>query len=134
MALARAPGKDGRLSTEDGVGLLAEEARAKALNKRLDTIAWACFLIMIGCLGLVPKEQFPEGTWLVGVGIIWLGLNVARYLNDIKMSGGTIVLGIVAIGAGAGDIYGLDLPVLPILLVLLGTHLLLKHFFEDKVE
>ncbi len=108
------------------------EAEAKALNKRLDTIAWACFLIMIGCLGLVPKEQVPEGTWLVGVGVIWLGLNAARYLNRISMSSGTIILGILAIAAGLGDIFGVSMPVLPILLVLLGISLLVKHLYEDR--
>ena len=120
------------MSSEGNLGVTPREAEEKALNKRLDTIAWACFLIMIGCLGLVPKEQVPEGTWLVGVGIIWLGLNAARYLNRIKMSGGTIVLGIVAIVAGLGDVYGLDLPVLPILLILLGAHLLLRHLHQDR--
>ena len=120
------------MSSEGNLGVTPREAEEKALNKRLDTIAWACFLIMIGCLGLVPKEQVPEGTWLVGVGIIWLGLNAARYLNRIKMSGGTIVLGIVAIVAGLGDVYGLDLPVLPILLILLGAHLLLTHLHQDR--
>ncbi len=115
-----------------GTRLTSPEARAKALNRRLDTVAWACFLIMIGCLGLVPKEQVPEGTWLVGVGIIWLGLNAVRYVNQIKMSSGTIILGILAIVAGLGDILGVSMPVLPILLVLLGINLLIKHLSEDR--
>jgi hypothetical protein len=108
------------------------ESREKALNKRLDTIAWAFFLIMIGCLGLVPKAQVPEGTWLVGVGIIWLGLNAARYFNRIKMSSGTIILGILAIAAGSGSLAGVKIDVLPVLLILLGAHLLLRHFYEDR--
>ncbi len=120
------------MSSQGSLGMTPRESEATALNKRLDTIAWACFLIMIGCLGLVPKEQVPEGTWLVGVGIIWLGLNAARYLNQIKMSNGTIILGILAIVAGLGDVLGVSMPVLPILLVLLGLSLLVKHLFEDR--
>ena len=45
------------------------------LNKRLEAIAWGLFLIMIGALWLLPDETVPEGTWLLGVGVILLGLN-----------------------------------------------------------
>ncbi len=121
------------MSTQDSLGAPSREAEARVLNKRLDTIAWALFLIMIGCLGLVPSDQVPQGTWLVGVGVIWLALNAMRYLNHIKMSSGTIILGILAILAGLGNMLGIeDMPLLPILLILLGAHLLLRHFYEDR--
>ncbi len=109
------------------------EARAKALNKRLDAIGWGLFLVMIGGLGLVPSEQVPAGAWLVGVAIIWFGLNAIRYLSGVKMSNGTIVLGIVALVAGLGQMTGLNLQLLPILLILLGASLVIRHLYEDKV-
>ena len=103
------------------------------LNERLETIGWALFLIMIGGIGLVPKEQVNGGVWLVGVGLIMLGLNVARYMNGIKTSSGTIVLGALALISGIGNLLGLDLPVLAILLILIGANLLLRQLFQDRL-
>ncbi len=102
------------------------------LNKRLETIGWAAFLIMIGGIGLVPPQQVPEGVWLIGVGLIMLGLNAARYWYRIKMSAFTIGLGILALLVGTSDLLGGELPVLPILLILIGANMLLKPLFESR--
>ncbi len=102
------------------------------LNKRLESIGWALFLIMLGGLGLVPKEQVPEGIWSIGVGLIMLGLNAARYLNQIKMSTFTIVLGFLALLTGVGELMGMDLPVLAILLIIIGAGMILKPMFEKE--
>jgi hypothetical protein len=60
-----------------------------ALNKRLDTITWGCFLIMWAGFLFVSKiwNQVPDGLWFIVVGAIMLVLNTARYFNKIKMSG-----------------------------------------------
>jgi hypothetical protein len=58
----------------------------RKITYKLESIGWALFLIMIGGLGLVSDEQVPEGARLIGVGLIMLGLNVARCLNSIEMS------------------------------------------------
>ena len=113
------------------VGDAGQTSKA-ALNKRLETVGWALFLIMIGGIGLVPKEQVNGGVWLVGVGLIMLGLNVARYINGIKTSSGTIVLGALALISGIGNLLGLDLPVFAILLILIGANLLLRQLFQDR--
>ena len=65
---------------------IVDEEKA-ALNKRLETIGWGCFLIMLGGFILVPHEIVAKGLWSIGVGAIMLGLNVARYFHKIKMSG-----------------------------------------------
>jgi hypothetical protein len=110
----------------------AQRVDKQTLNKRLETIGWALFLIMIGGLGLVPNEQVPQGTWLIGVGLIMLGLNAARLINGIPMSGFSTVLGILALLAGLGDFFGVQLPVFPILLILIGADILLKPYFEKR--
>jgi hypothetical protein len=104
----------------------------RAINERLEHIGWGLFLIMIGGLGLVPDEYVPEGLWLVGAGLIMLGLNGARYVKGIRLSGFTIVLGLIALFSGVGDMFGLDLPVLAILLILIGANMLLKPYLEGK--
>ncbi len=102
------------------------------LNKRLEAIAWGLFLIMIGGLWLLPDKTVPEGAWLLGVGLIMVGLNAARYLYGIKMSGFTIFLGIVAALIGIGALVGVDLPIFPILIILWGLSVVLEPFLKKK--
>ncbi len=120
------------MSTQQSELTNVQATEKQGLNKRLETIGWALFLIMIGGLGLVPKELVPGGMWLIGVGLIMLGLNAARYLNDIKMSGFTIVLGILALLSGLSDFFRVQLPLFPILLILIGAHILLRPLFEKE--
>ncbi len=55
----------------------------KGLNQKLNAVAWALFLIMLGGLWMTPAGTVPESTWLIGVGLILLGLNAIRYLSGI---------------------------------------------------
>jgi hypothetical protein len=102
----------------------------EALDKRLDSIGWGLFLIMLGGLWLAPKEMVPEGTWLIGTGLIILGLSVVRYLNGIEVSWFWVGLGVLALGTGVGDLVGLSLPVFPILLIIAGAATLFRVFFS----
>ncbi|MCL4859127.1 MAG: hypothetical protein KJZ93_06955 [Caldilineaceae bacterium] len=111
-----------------------EGSEKQALNQRLEAISWALFLIMLGGIGLVPNSLVPEGTWLIGVGLIMLGLNLARYLNNIPMRSGTLFLGALALIAGTASVFGVNLPIFPIALILLGVNALGKAFFARSVE
>ena len=103
-----------------------QDAQKNALDKRLDSIGWGLFLLMIGGLWLAPEGSVPEGTWLIGTGLIILGLTGVRYLNRIKISGFWVVLGILALGCGLSDLFGIDLPVFAILLIIVGASIILK--------
>jgi len=95
-------------------------------GQRLDEIAMALVLIMTGGLWLAPKAMFPEGTWLAGLGLILLGLNAARRIRGLKTSGFGIIVGLIAFAAGIGRIIGQELPLIPILLIVLGAGLVLR--------
>jgi hypothetical protein len=101
------------------------DPRKADLNSRLETISWGLFLIMIGGLALAPKSV-PEGTWLIGAGAIMLGLNVVRVLVRIPASGFSVVLGGVALAAGIGSVAGVDVPVGPLLLILIGLAVIVR--------
>ena len=101
-----------------------------ALNKRIEAVGWGLFLIMIGGIALIPDNQVPNGLWLIGVGLIMIGVNGVRYLNQIKMSSFSLVLGIVALIAGLSDFVGIDLPMFPILLILVGASILFRMLVE----
>jgi hypothetical protein len=121
--------------TQNQVGLTGtNEQEQRALDKRLESIAWALFLIMIGGIGLVPDSLVPNGVWSVGVGLIMLGLNAARYYYKIRMSKFTIVLGIVALVTGIGELVGVDLPGLAILLILIGAGMLLGPWLDKRAQ
>ncbi|HEX8968886.1 MAG TPA: hypothetical protein VF937_13450, partial [Chloroflexota bacterium] len=86
-----------------------DRTHQSTLDHQFERISWALFLIMIGGLALVPGV--PGGTWLIGTGLIMLGLNAARYMNGIRMSNFTIVVGILALGVGVAEFIGTSLPV-----------------------
>jgi hypothetical protein len=95
-------------------------------GKRLDEIALALVLIMTGGLWLAPRAMFPEGTWLAGLGLILLGLNAARRMSGVKTSGFGIMAGLFALAAGLGRILGQDLPLVPVLLIVLGVVVVIR--------
>jgi len=101
-----------------------------ALNKNLERIAWGCFLIMLGGFMFLP--QAPEGLWSIGVGAIMLGLNAARYFNQIRMSGFTTVLGILSVVGGVVQLLGVRNVEGAFLLIILGAYLVLKPWFDKR--
>ena len=103
-----------------------------AFNKRLETIAWGCFLIMLGGFMFVPEEIIEGGWWSIGVGLIMLGLNASRYLNGLKMSGFTTFLGTIAVIGGVLDLFGVSGVDGAVLLIVLGSYLVLKPYFEKR--
>ncbi|HEX8966924.1 MAG TPA: hypothetical protein VF937_03525 [Chloroflexota bacterium] len=103
-----------------------EQPRRSTLDHQLERTSWALFLIMIGGLLLLPAV--PSGTWLIGTGLIMLGLNLARRMNDLPVSNFTIVLGIGAIALGISEFVGSELPVFPLLLILIGASILWRTF------
>ncbi len=102
------------------------------LNKRLETTAWGLFLVMLGGFMFVPKSLAPDGLWSIGVGLIMLGLNVARYFNKIRMSGFTTVLGILSVIGGVVQLFGVKNMEGAFLLIILGVYLLLRPWFEKR--
>jgi len=103
-----------------------------ALNKRLESVAWGCFLIMLGGFMFVPEQIIKGGWWSIGVGLIMLGLNAARYFNGLRMSGFTTFLGILSVIGGVLDLVGMEGINGAILLIVLGGYLILKPFFERR--
>jgi uncharacterized membrane protein len=103
-----------------------------ALNKRLETMFWGLFLIMLGGQFLLKDLNLPDGLWDVGIGLILLGLNAARYFNGLRMSGFTTFLGILALVGGLAQmLFKFDLGG-ALLLIILGAYLILKPWFDKQ--
>ena len=110
-----------------------DSATTKAnLNKRLEDSGWGFFLLLIGTLLLLPSELVPQGAWLIGAGLIMLGLNGIRYLNSIGVSRFTVVLGFVAILGGLASFLGLKPPLFAIFLALIGLSIIVRSLLPTK--
>ena len=111
---------------------MVEDPERAALNKRLETIAWGLFLIMLGCFMFVPEEIIKGGWWSIGIGLIMLGLNTARYFNQIRMSSFTTFLGILSLAGGIAQVLGWTALDDALFFLLLGAFLLIRPLFDRK--
>lgn len=108
------------------------KTKRAALDARLDGIGWGVLLITIGAIWLLPEKQVPHGSWLIAAGLIMLALNAIRYFNGIRMSGFNLVLGTLACIAGLGQLFGWELPLFAIALVVIGTCMLVSTLFARR--
>jgi len=102
----------------------------KSLNRRYVTIAWGSLFLWLSILMIVPGNQSP--TFVLGAGIILLGLNLARLFSRITVSPFSIILGCLACGLGlvamfrtALNIPPFELPFLPSVLIVIGLYMLI---------
>jgi drug/metabolite transporter (DMT)-like permease len=95
-------------------------------------MGWGCFLVLLGGFMFVPEEIIKGGWWSIGVGLIMLGLNTARYFNGLRMSGFTTFLGIISVIGGVLDLVGMEGVNGAILLIVLGAYLIVKPWFDKR--
>ena len=119
------------MNAEPDSGLPAD-ARKGVLEKRLEELSWAIFLIMTGIIWLMPDDRVPGGTWLIGTGLLLLGFNVARYLNGMTIGGFTTVLGALALAGGLGEFFGAEVPILAFALIIFGASIVVKPFLVGR--
>ena len=117
---------------EESKAEIAVDADKAAMNKNFERIAWGAFLVMLGGFMFVPQEIIKGGWWSIGVGLIFLGLNAARYFNGLRMSGFTTFLGIISILGGILDLVGMEGVNGAVLIIVLGGYLILKPYFDKR--
>jgi len=99
-------------------------------NRTFEGLAWGAFFIWWGITELYPS--LPSGAWVLGFGVIMLGLNAARSYNGLPTSGFTITVGVLAVLWGGLEMAGVflnlpyELPVFAIVLIVLGVILLAR--------
>lgn len=97
------------------------------LDRRLNDIGWGLLLMLTGVIWLLPSAEVPPGTWLFGVAMILLGVNVTRYLRHIAVNGFSLTLGVAALIAAMSQIWRrTDPPLLAIFLLVIGASLVAK--------
>lgn len=103
------------------------------LDRRLNDIGWGLLLMLTGAIWLLPKTAVPQGTWLFGVAVILLGVNVARYVKHVAVSGFSVVLGAAALVAAVSQMWRTDPPLVAIFLLVIGASLVAKPLFARTV-
>ena len=102
------------------------------MNRNIDALGWGALFIWWGITLLV---KLPAGVGLIGVGLILLAANAAHYFQGMHFSGFTTVIGVLALVWGglelAGTILPFELPVFPILLIVLGLIVLFGGRLDD---
>ena len=99
----------------------------QSINRNLDTIAWGAFFAWWGITELLGS--LPEGVGIIGIGLIFVGLNLVRSMKGIPTSSFTTLLGMLALVWGGLELAGVvlslpfDLPIFAILLIVLGISL-----------
>ncbi|MBU2610537.1 MAG: hypothetical protein KJ606_06265 [Chloroflexi bacterium] len=111
----------------------------RKVNLDFETLAWSLLLIWWG-LRWWLLVSLPNGSGLIGTGVILLGLNAARSLNGLPTRGVTTMLGILALVFGglllAIDVMELSfqLPTFEILLIGFGALLLARAFKKPETK
>ncbi len=91
--------------------------------RQIDAAAWAVFFIWVG---MVMLAGLPWGWFLVGVGVLILGAQVARQQRNLKIETFGVVIGLIILAAGIWELLSLPWPLMPIALIVLGGYLLWK--------
>jgi hypothetical protein len=106
-------------------------------NRIIDTVAWGVLFIWWGITLLV---QLPAGFGLIGMGVIVLGANAVRYFQGIRINGFSAGIGVLALVWGGLELAGavltlpFELPVFPVLLIVLGVMVLIGSTRDDAVR
>lgn len=108
----------------------ALDTREKEVNSRLDTIGWGVVLVIIGLSALAGSTSewswFSEHGWMIAVGALFLGINAYRLAVGIPISWFTTILGAFAVAGGVADLTGVDLPIGPAVLIVIGLSIVLS--------
>jgi len=97
----------------------------QTLNRSLEAITWGALLIWWGITELITS--LPNGTIVIGLGLILIIVNVARSRYGVPVNRFSITIGILALVWGGLELLGVllslpfELPIFSILLIVLGV-------------
>ena len=95
------------------------------LSHKLDAVGWVLFFIWIG-IAFLADVGF--GVGLLGIGIIVLGEQAVRKYLDLKLEGFWIIAGLCFVVGGLWELLAVELPLVPILLIVAGIAILVSIF------
>jgi hypothetical protein len=115
---------EGRVSTDH-----ASNNGGKSVDKRLSAAGWGLFFVWVGVVLLL---NLNPAFGALGVGVITLGVQGARKSFGLAFEGFWVVIGILFAMGGLWAMYEINIPVVPILLMLAGVILLVSVLRRKK--
>ncbi len=109
-------------------------------NQRFETLSWGLLFIWLGAWwGLLEDKVLPGGAGALGVGMILVGLNLARWLRGIPISILSSTFGALFLILGGMKLANvsmncpcLQMPVYALFLIVLGGILLVREFMPAR--
>ena len=100
----------------------------------LTSAAWGIFIIFIGSIWIVTElTRFDMGSYFaLGVGLILIGLNLARRSIGTKISKFSLGLGVLALLLGLSALGGLKLPLVPTIVVIIGIFIVAEAIAKKE--
>ncbi len=98
-------------------------------DKKFAAVGWGLFFIWIG-ICYIAGLTFTVG--LLGVGIIILGLQLARMFSNVKFEAFWLVVGILFVLGGIWNLLKIEFDLVPILLIIAGLLLLVSALTGKK--
>lgn len=98
-------------------------------EKNLEAAGWGLFFVWIG-ISFLAGFSFAVG--LLGVGIITLGVQLARKYSNLKLEGFWIIVGLLFIIGGIWELLKIEVELVPILIIVAGLLLLISVFKRKK--
>jgi hypothetical protein len=100
----------------------------------LTTLAWGLFFILVGGAWIYGETYHIDmGTIIaIGVGLILIGLNLARSSIGVGMSKFSLGLGILALLIGLARYYGLKLDIVPLIIILIGLFIVAEAIARKR--
>jgi len=99
--------------------------RETNLIRKLDAFGWGLFLVWLGIVLLAKAET---SVALLGIGIIMLGVQLARVVLKLRLEGFWFVAGLLFIIGALWQLANTRIPLVPILLIAAGVALVLTRF------
>lgn len=95
------------------------------MEKQLDVGTWGAFFLWLGISLLAPLSW---GVWLLGVGLIILGAQLARRMVALRVEVFWLVAGALFVLGGISEIgpFGFGIAIIPVLCIAAGVGLLAK--------
>ena len=102
-----------------------QKAERSELSGKLDAVGWGSFLIWLGIVLMIGADT---SVALLGIGIIMVGVQVARLVLKLHMEGFWLVVGLLFMVGGIWQLIDTKLHLVPILLIVAGLALILIKF------
>ncbi len=109
-------------------------------RSRFESLAWGLLFIWLGAWwGFLEGNVLPDGTGALGVGLILVGLNLARWLKGVEISILSSAFGMLFVLLGVLKLASirltcpcLQMPVYALFLIALGGIVLIREFLPAR--